>query len=161
MTLIIAVGITKTWKGKRRNEHPFKNIGHSPMFLQKCRSNSWAKKDNQTFQRCCNWGSRWIWGWDQTNCEIKQDFFKRFQKKVYNQSIDTWKHVSSCQVQVKKKTGYFFLDQLCNFFHELFCQFISWINWVNSGKFIDNCWISCQVMADMKKVCNDLIINNL
>ena len=34
--------------------------------------------------------------------------------------------------------------------HELFCQFISWTNWVNSGKFMDNCWLSCQVMADMK-----------
>ena len=29
--------------------------------------------------------------------------------------------------------------------HELFCQFISWTNSVNSGKFMDNCWISCQV----------------
>ena len=45
--------------------------------------------------------------------------------------------------------------------HELFCQFISWTNWVNSGKFMDNCWISCHVMADMKKVYNDLIIINL
>ena len=25
--------------------------------------------------------------------------------------------------------------------HESFCQFISWTNWVNSGKFNDNCWI--------------------
>ena len=45
--------------------------------------------------------------------------------------------------------------------HELFCHFISWTNWVNSGKFMDNCWISCQVMADMKKVYNNLIIINL
>ena len=45
--------------------------------------------------------------------------------------------------------------------HELFCQFISWTNWVNSGKFMGNCWISCQVMADMKKVYDDLIIINL
>ena len=45
--------------------------------------------------------------------------------------------------------------------HELFCQFIRWTNWVNSGKFMDNCWISCQVMADMKKVYDDLIIINL
>ena len=43
----------------------------------------------------------------------------------------------------------------------MFCQFISWTNWVNSFKFMDNCWISCQVMADMKKVCDDLIIINL
>ena len=45
--------------------------------------------------------------------------------------------------------------------HELICQFISSTKWVNSGKFIDNCWISCQVMADMEKVYNDLIIINL
>ena len=45
--------------------------------------------------------------------------------------------------------------------HELFCQYISWTNWVNSGKFMDNCWISCQVMADMKKVYDNIIIINL
>ena len=33
--------------------------------------------------------------------------------------------------------------------HELFCQSNSWTNWVNSGKFMDNCWKSCQVMPDM------------
>ena len=45
--------------------------------------------------------------------------------------------------------------------HELFCQFLSWTNWVNSGKFMDNCWIWCQVMADMKNVYNNLMIINL
>ena len=45
--------------------------------------------------------------------------------------------------------------------HKLFCHFISWTNWVNSGKFMDNCWISCQVMADMKKVYDDLLVINL
>ena len=30
--------------------------------------------------------------------------------------------------------------------NDLFCQFISWTNWINSGKFMDNSWISCQVM---------------
>jgi len=45
--------------------------------------------------------------------------------------------------------------------HELFCQFTSWTNWVNSGKFMDNCWISCQAMADMKKVYDDLIKKSL
>ena len=45
--------------------------------------------------------------------------------------------------------------------HVLFCQFISWTNWVNSGKLLDNCWILCQVMADMKKVYDYLIIINL
>ena len=46
--------------------------------------------------------------------------------------------------------------------HKVFCQFISWKNCVNSGKFMDNCWtISCQVMAYMKEVYIDLIIINL
>ena len=36
--------------------------------------------------------------------------------------------------------------------HKLFCQFISCKNPVNSGKFMENCSISCQVMADMKKI---------
>ena len=45
--------------------------------------------------------------------------------------------------------------------HKLFFQFISQTNWVISGKFMDNCWISCQVRADMKEVYNDLIIINL
>ena len=60
-------------------------------------------------------------------------------------------------------TGYSFWDRLRIFYtnlHELFCQFICWTNWVNSGKFIDNCWI-WGVMADMKKVYDDLIIINL
>ena len=43
--------------------------------------------------------------------------------------------------------------------HELLCQFISYC--VNSGKFMNNSWISCQVMADIKKVYDDLIIINL
>ena len=45
--------------------------------------------------------------------------------------------------------------------HELFCKFISWTNSVNSGKFMANCWISCQVMADMEIFYDDLIIINL
>ena len=40
-------------------------------------------------------------------------------------------------------------------------QFISWTNWVNFVKFLDNFWISCQVMADMKKVYDDFTIINL
>ena len=59
----------------------------------------------------------------------------------------------------------FFLRSIAHFFytnlHELFRQFISRTNWVNSGKFMDNCWISCQVMADMKNVYLNLIIINL
>ena len=53
----------------------------------------------------------------------------------------------------------------CAIFHtsllELFRQFISWTIWVNSGKSMDNCLISCQVMADMSKVYDDLMISNL
>ena len=45
--------------------------------------------------------------------------------------------------------------------HELSCQFISWRNWVNFGKFIDNCWISSQVMTDSENFYNDLIIISL
>ena len=45
--------------------------------------------------------------------------------------------------------------------HKLLCQFINWTNWLNSSKFMDNCWISCQIMADMKKVYNDLTSINL
>ena len=59
----------------------------------------------------------------------------------------------------------FFLRLIAQLFtkilHELFCQFISWTNWVYSGKFLDNCWISCQVMADMENFYNDLIIITL
>ena len=65
------------------------------------------------------------------------------------------------QISNLTTTGYSFWDQLRNFLHELFCQFISWTNWVNSGKFMDNCWISCQVMAGMEKFYDDLIIFNL
>ena len=45
--------------------------------------------------------------------------------------------------------------------HKLFCQFIIWKKWVNSGKFMENCWIPCQVMVDMEKIYGDLIIINL
>ena len=45
--------------------------------------------------------------------------------------------------------------------HKLFCHLISWTSWVNSGELMNNCWISCQVRADMKKVYNNLIIINL
>ena len=36
-----------------------------------------------------------------------------------------------------------------------------WTNWVNSFKFMDNCWLSCKVMAGMKKVYDSVIIFNL
>ena len=43
----------------------------------------------------------------------------------------------------------------------MFGQFIRWTNWVNFDNFVDNCWISCQVMADRKKVYDCLTIINL
>ena len=49
-------------------------------------------------------------------------------------------------------TGYSFWDRLCNFLHKF-----TFTNLNKLGKF----WISCQVIADMKKVYNDLIIINL
>ena len=74
----------------------------------------------------------------------------------------------SCQRYIKSNWGkgtnisyrLFFLRSIAQFLTQI-CQFISWTNWVNSGKFMDNFWISCQVMADMKKVYDDLIIINL
>ena len=57
----------------------------------------------------------------------------------------------------------FFLRSIAQFLHKftrIVCQFISWTNWVNSGRFMNNYWISCQVMANMKKVYDDLIIIN-
>ena len=82
---------------------------------------------------------------------------KSLQKRAFN-----WFKLG--QDFFSKGTGYFFeID--CGIFytnlHESFCQFISWTNWVNSGNFRDNCWISCLVMADMEKYCEDLIIINL
>ena len=53
----------------------------------------------------------------------------------------------------------FFLRSIAQFFytdlHELFCQFISWTNWVKSGK------ISCQAVTDMENFHDNLIIINL
>ena len=42
---------------------------------------------------------------------------------------------------LRLSTAYSFWDRFCNFYtnlHELFFQFISWANWVKSGKFMDN-----------------------
>ena len=51
---------------------------------------------------------------------------------------------------LNSKQTFFRLPNFYTNLHELFCQFIIWTNWVNSGKFMGNYWISCQVMADMK-----------
>ena len=52
----------------------------------------------------------------------------------------------------------FFLRSITQFFTQIY---MSWTNLGHSGKFMDNCWISCQIMADMKNVYDDLIIVNL
>ena len=69
-------------------------------------------------------------------------------------------------VQIKcysfSKYSLFFLRSIAQLFTQLymncFFQFISWTDWVNAGKFLDNCWISWQIMADMKEVYDNLII---
>ena len=77
------------------------------------------------------------------------------ETKVGNWKINLMKKMSIVQVILFEVTCAIFYTNL----HELFCQFISWSNLVNSGKFMDNGWISCQVLADMKKVYDNLIIN--
>ena len=58
-------------------------------------------------------------------------------------------------------TGYSFWDRLHNFLQK-FTWIVLSVHKLNKlGKFMDNCWISCKVMADMKKVYDDLIIINL
>ena len=58
-------------------------------------------------------------------------------------------------------TGYSFWEWLRNFLLTFTWVVLSVHKLNKLGKFMDNCWISCQVMADMKKVYNDLIITNL
>ena len=86
------------------------------------------------------------------------------QNKVYLLSILSWKFghlilafTNFIQVILLEIDCAIFYTNL----HELLCQFISWTNWVNYGKFMENCCISCQVIADMEKIYDDLIIINL
>ena len=62
---------------------------------------------------------------------------------VYN----TVHYTTQCSVYFHSLTQVILFEIDCAFFytnlHKLSCQFISWTNWVNSGKFMDNCWISC------------------
>ena len=59
---------------------------------------------------------------------------------------------------MENSTGYSFWDWLNQW---IVLSVLNLTDLVNSAKFMDNCWISCQVMADMKRVYNDLIIINL
>ena len=58
-------------------------------------------------------------------------------------------------------TGFSFEIDFLQKFPELFCQFVIWAKFGNSGKSLDNFWISCQVMADMEKFYDNLMIINL
>ena len=58
--------------------------------------------------------------------------------------LEYWNQIGTLQsLSMYKKRRLFFLRSIAHFFytnlHELFCPFISWTNWVNSGKFMDNC----------------------
>ena len=58
-------------------------------------------------------------------------------------------------------TGYSFWDWFRNFWLK-FTWIVLPVHKLNKlGKFMDNCWISCQVMADMEKFYDNLIIINL
>ena len=63
----------------------------------------------------------------------------------------------------KRYTGYSFWYRLRNFLHKFTWIVLSVHKLKKLGKFwfMDNCWISCQVMADMKKVYNALLMIEL
>ena len=82
--------------------------------------------------------------------------FKRRTKKICEKPFTVCKLKSLQVILFGTNCAFFYIN-----LHELFGQFISWTNWVNSGKFMDNSWISCQVKADKKKVYDDHIIINL
>ena len=98
------------------------------------------------------------------SCTTRSNNELRRRSKT-NITINTKTNKMRNKISSRKKKRFYWLFFLrlivYTNLHELFCQFISWTNWVNSGKFMDNCWISCQVMADMKKVYDNLIIINL
>ena len=77
-------------------------------------------------------------------CWSSKDFSVICDKSNRKWNYPSWKNIQVILFEIECVIFYTNL-------HELFCQFISWTNWVNSGKFMDNCWISCQVMAGMKK----------
>ena len=87
-----------------------------------------------------------------------------FWKRNFIQEYGTWAGTYRIYNWESSITGRFFEIDCAIFYTNLlglFCQFISWANWVNSGKFMDNCWISSQSMADMESFYDDLIVINL
>ena len=105
-----------------------------------------------------------IWNW--IKLALKKNSFTSLGVEPRN--IPRLLELASSSLYVvlgRLKYRLFFLRSIAQLYsknlHELFFQFISWTNLVNSGKSMDNCWISCQVMAGMKKAYNDLTIINL
>ena len=96
--------------------------------------------------------------WSSINffcCTVLDDFiFEEVKCLSFNQTVAQ---------QIRVQVILFEID--CAFIyanlHDLFCQFISWTNLVNSGKSMDNCWTSCQVMTNMENFYVDLRIINL
>ena len=89
-------------------------------------------------------------------CELSRGSSQGLEKNLIGRFFHNWcVRPTFCKtIGFSVATGYSFWDRLHNFFTQIYMncfQFISWTNWVNSGKFLDNCWISCQVMADMEK----------
>ena len=95
--------------------------------------------------------------WDLCNNTKWQNALKLTKVCLFNCTFKCIVSISTIQVIILRLIAQFFYTNL----HMLFCQFINWTNWVNSGEFMDNCFISCHDMAEMKKVYNDLLITNM
>ena len=118
------------------------------------------------------WRTLWIWRWKIRqlfsgflDVILKEHFQLPLGQKPSNFVIHNTFLIWNLSCWLKQFVVHVILFEIDSAFfytnlHELFCQVISWTNLVNSGK-MDNCWISCQVMADMKKVYDNLIIINL
>ena len=61
------------------------------------------------------------------------DFLESFNPPWYG--FNLWNEVQVILFEID--CAIFYTD-----LHDFFCQFISWTNWVDSGKFMDNYWIS-------------------
>ena len=90
------------------------------------------------------------------NCDCKTLFY--FQ--IYHEFYWNLEFI----VAYFKCTGYSSWDWLRDFIHK-FTWIVLSVHKLNKlgkfGKFMDNCWISCQDMADMENTYNNLIIINL
>ena len=105
-------------------------------------------------QHYFHWESFWLY---DLLCLLYQSsmFLEYLDLGTLRQSNWNWK---------KGDTDYSFWDRLHDFLHKftwIVFSFHNWTNWVNFGKFMDNSWISCQVMADMQNFYDNLIIINL